>query len=81
MLKMPKEPKPAKPQQKANTALKVLAKVSGMGFQMGLVIFAGNQLGSWADLKFSTSFLESIITLLAIVVAIYVLIRQAKKLN
>jgi hypothetical protein len=74
MLKMPKEPKPPKPQKKTNTALKVLAKVSGMGFQMGLVIFAGNQLGSWADLKFSTS-------LLAIVVAIYVLIRQAKKLN
>jgi uncharacterized membrane protein YfcA len=52
-----------------------------MGFQMGLVIFAGNQLGSWADLKFSTSFLESIITLLAIVIAIYGLIRQARKLN
>jgi membrane protein DedA with SNARE-associated domain len=58
--------------------LKALAKVSGMGIQMGLTIYGGNLLGRWLDQKMQWSFLEISLTLLAIAVAIYAMIKQAK---
>ena len=60
--------------------LKALAKVSGMGIQMGLTIYGGNLLGRWLDQKMQWSFLEISLTLLAIAVAIYAMIKQAKQL-
>ena len=58
--------------------LKALAKVSGMGIQMGLTIYGGNLLGRWLDQKMQWSFLEISLTFLAIAVAIYAMIKQAK---
>lgn len=58
--------------------LKSLAKVSGMGIQMGLTIYGGNLLGRWLDQKMQWNFLEISLTLLAIAVAIYAMIKQAK---
>lgn len=58
--------------------LKALAKVSGMGIQMGLTIYGGNLLGRWLDQKMQWSFLEISLTLLSIALAIYVMIKQAK---
>lgn len=60
--------------------LKALAKVSGMGLQMGLIIYAGHQLGSYLDRQWQQSFLEILCTLLAIALAIYGMIKQAKQL-
>ena len=60
--------------------LKALTKVSGMGIQMGLTIYGGNLLGRWLDQKMQWSFLEISLTLLAIAVAIYAMIKQAKQL-
>jgi membrane protein DedA with SNARE-associated domain len=60
--------------------LNALAKVSGMGIQMGLTIYGGNLLGRWLDQKMQWSFLEISLTLLAIAVAIYAMIKQAKQL-
>lgn len=60
--------------------LKALAKVSGMGIQMGLTIYGGNSLGRWLDQKMQWNFLEISLTLLAIALAIYAMIKQAKKL-
>jgi|TARA_B110000977_G_scaffold200593_1_gene291697 membrane protein DedA with SNARE-associated domain len=58
--------------------LKALAKVSGMGIRMGLTIYGGNLLGSWLDQKTQLNFLEISLTLLAIALAIYAMIKQAK---
>ncbi|MBT5921517.1 MAG: AtpZ/AtpI family protein [Flavobacteriaceae bacterium] len=58
--------------------LKALAKVSGMGIQMGLTIYGGNLLGRWLDQKMQWSFLEISLTLLSIALAIYAMIKQAK---
>ena len=67
------------PEKKTNdNPLKALAKVSGMGIQMGLTIYGGNLLGSWLDQKMQWSFLEISLTLLSIALAIYSMIKQAK---
>ena len=67
------------PEKKPNDKpLKALAKVSGMGIQMGLTIYGGNLLGRWLDQKMQWSFLEISLTLLSIALAIYAMIKQAK---
>lgn len=56
-------------------------QLSGAGFQMGATIYLGFKLGEWLDKKFETTFLAITITLVAIVLATYLLIRQAQKIN
>ena len=55
--------------------------LSGVGLQMGLTIFLGNLLGKWLDTTFNKSFLEPTITILAIFVSIYSVIRGVNKIN
>jgi membrane protein DedA with SNARE-associated domain len=67
-----------------NTQKKPLNKaiqLSGAGLQMGLTIYLGFLLGKWLDTKFELTFLTEIITLLAIFLAMYSLIKQANKIN
>ncbi|PQJ68896.1 AtpZ/AtpI family protein [Polaribacter butkevichii] len=56
-------------------------QLSGAGLQMGLTIYLGFLLGEWLDKKIETSFLKETITLLAIFLAMYSLIKQANKIN
>ncbi|QWX83681.1 AtpZ/AtpI family protein [Cellulophaga sp. HaHaR_3_176] len=72
---------PQKPLKKVNKGLQTAAKLSGIGIQMGLTIYLGNLLGTWLDEKFATTYLEISVTLVAIFISIYSLIRQANKLN
>tara|TARA_B110000211_G_C14025037_1_gene529400 strand:- start:633 stop:782 length:150 start_codon:yes stop_codon:yes gene_type:complete len=48
---------------------------------MGLTIYLGFLLGQWLDKTLATKFLEEIVTLLAIFLAMYSLIKQANKIN
>ena len=48
---------------------------------MGLTIYLGFLLGKWLDVKFETYFLTNTITLIAIFLAMYSLIKQANKIN
>ena len=67
-----------------NTQKKPLHKaiqLSGAGLQMGLIIYLGFLLGGWLDTKFELTFLTETITLLAIFLAMYSLIKQANKIN
>jgi|TARA_B100000787_G_scaffold167364_1_gene154012 membrane protein DedA with SNARE-associated domain len=67
-----------------NTQKKPLHKaiqLSGAGLQMGLIIYLGFLLGEWLDTKFELTFLTETITLLAIFLAMYSLIKQANKIN
>lgn len=57
------------------------AQLSGAGLQMGVTIYLGYLLGQWLDLKFETTYLEKTITLLSVFLAMYSLIKQAKKIN
>jgi membrane protein DedA with SNARE-associated domain len=49
--------------------------------QMGITIYLGFLLGEWLDVKFETYFLTNTITLIAIFLAMYSLIKQANKIN
>ena len=60
--------------------LKALAKVSGMGIQMGLMIFGGHWLGQWLDQKMQWNFLETGLTMLMVVLSIYQMIKQTKNI-
>ncbi|MBB6682012.1 AtpZ/AtpI family protein [Aequorivita sp. 609] len=55
--------------------------LSGIGIQMGLTIFLGNLLGKWLDSTFELNFLEPTITILAIFLSIFSVIRGVNKLN
>lgn len=55
--------------------------LAGAGFQMGATVFLGNWLGTWLDQKFEKDFLEASLTLFAIAVAIYLLIKQVNRIN
>ncbi|ARV06971.1 hypothetical protein BTO04_09860 [Polaribacter sp. SA4-10] len=67
-----------KPQKKPlNKAL----QLSGAGLQMGGTIYLGFLLGQWLDKKFQLEFLTETITLFAIFLSMYSLIKQANKIN
>jgi hypothetical protein len=56
-------------------------RLAGAGMQMGLTIYLGFLLGEWLDIKFETSYLTETITLFAIFVSMYSLIKQANNIN
>jgi len=67
-----------KPQGKQlNKAL----QLSGAGLQMGGTIYLGFLLGAWLDQKLELTFLTEVVTLFAIFLAMYALIKQANKIN
>jgi membrane protein DedA with SNARE-associated domain len=67
-----------KPQGKPlNKAL----QLSGAGLQMGVTIYLGFILGEWLDQKLELTFLTEVVTLFAIFLAMYSLIKQANKIN
>jgi uncharacterized membrane protein YfcA len=72
---------PQKSPKNENKNLQNAAKLSGAGLQMGLIIYLGNLLGSWLDKKFESSYLEITLTLFAIFMAMYALIRQVNQMN
>ena len=56
-------------------------RLSGAGLQIGLTIYLGSLLGKWLDLKLEKTFLTETITLIAVFIAMYSLIKQANKIN
>ena len=56
-------------------------RLAGAGLQMGLTIYLGFLLGEWLDMKFNKNFWTETITLIAIFLAMYSLIKQANKIN
>jgi len=71
---MTKKDNPKKPLNKA-------MQLSGAGLQMGLTIYLGFLLGKWLDEQFKITFLTGTITLLAIFLSMYSLIKQVNKIN
>lgn len=66
---------------KEKPALKTWARFSTIALQMGATIYAGNLLGTWLDHKYLTTFLEPGITLLAIFLSIYMVIKAVININ
>lgn len=74
---MPLKEKSKKQKKPLNKAI----ALSGAGLQMGLTIYLGFLLGKWLDATFQQNFLTETITLLAIFLAMYSLIKQANRIN
>lgn len=67
--------------QKGNDQLKNWARFSTIALQMGLTIYLGNVFGAWLDTKFETTWLEQLVTLFAVFISIYLVIRGVMQLN
>lgn len=57
--------------------------LSGIAIQMGVIIFLGARAGQWLDEKYSEegNTYTVILTLLAVAIAMYLVIKQTNKLN
>lgn len=69
-----------KPHNDSNL-LRTAASLSGIAIQMGATIYLGNLLGTWLDEKFQKTFLEDTITLVAVFLSIYLVIKKVMALN
>ena len=71
------------PNQKPKKQLNKYIRLTGIGIQMGVTIYAGAYFGKWLDGKYSgeQQTYTIIFTLLALVVSFYSLIKQIKDLN
>lgn len=69
-----------KPRNDSNL-LRTAASLSGIAIQMGATIYLGNLLGTWLDEKFQKTFLEDTMTLLAVFLSIYLVIKKVMSLN
>ncbi len=61
--------------------IRTAASLSGIAIQMGGTIFLGNLLGAWLDVKFEKTYLEDTITLLAVFLSMYIVIKKVMTLN
>lgn len=75
------QPKSKKTKTEGKKPLNKALQLSGAGLQMGLTIYLGFLLGRWLDTICETNFLKETITLLAIFLAMYSLIKQANRIN
>lgn len=57
--------------------------LTGIAVQMGVLIYLGSWLGNWLDEKYEkqNNMFTIILTLFAVVVSMYLVIKQTKKLN
>ena len=69
------------PKNKEKEALRTWGRFSTIAIQMGVTIYLGNLLGGWLDQKLETTFLESTITLLAVFLSMYIVIKAVMQLN
>lgn len=67
--------------KKEKKALSKWARFSTIAVQMGVTIYLGNLLGLWLDQTFITTHWEPIITLIAIFLSMYVVIRGVNQIN
>lgn len=72
--------KPQKPRDNSEL-LRAAASLSGIAIQMGATIYLGNLLGEWLDLKFEKTYLEDTLTLLAVFLSMYLVIKKVINLN
>ncbi|MFC4095846.1 AtpZ/AtpI family protein [Euzebyella saccharophila] len=57
------------------------ASLSGIAIQMGATIYLGNLLGAWLDVKFEKDYLEDTVTLIAVFLSMYLVIKKVINLN
>ena len=68
---------------KGNNPLKNIAILSGIGFEMGLIIFLSAKGGIWLDEHYQTEkrIFTAIATMIGVAIAIYVVLLQLKRIK
>lgn len=68
---------------KKKKQLRKFAQLSGVAFQMGVTIYLGAYFGKKLDVHFETSnkIFTLILTLAALIISLYSIIQQLKKIN
>lgn len=66
---------------KKDAQLNRWVKFSTIPFQMGATIYLGNLLGTWLDVRYETEWVETTITLIAVFLSIYIVIKGVIQLN
>ncbi|WP_035335148.1 AtpZ/AtpI family protein [Dokdonia sp. PRO95] len=67
--------------EKKGAQLNRWVKFSTIPFQMGATIYLGNLLGTWLDVRYETEWVETTITLIAVFLSIYIVIKGVIQLN
>lgn len=69
--------------QKKNNPLKNVAVLSGIGIQMGVIIYGFVMLGKWLDNNYNEGgkFYLIIFTLLGVAIALYVVLKQLNRIK
>lgn len=76
-----KQRKSNKEKGKAEKQLSPYLKFTTVAIQMGVTIYLGSELGNWLDFKYESTFGKPTFTLLSVVIAIYVIIKQVTKIS
>lgn len=68
---------------KPKNQAKYWLSLTGIAVQMGVIIYLGSWLGGWLDEKYQkeNNMFTILLTLSAVVVSMYLVIKQTKKLN
>ncbi|MEQ6124485.1 AtpZ/AtpI family protein [Pseudotenacibaculum sp. MALMAid0570] len=61
--------------------LKNFASFFGIGVEMGVIIFLSNLLGQYLDTKFQKSYLENLVTLIGVFLAMSLIIYRVNRFN
>ncbi|BFP41066.1 AtpZ/AtpI family protein [Muricauda sp. SCSIO 64092] len=68
---------------KKNNGFKNAAALSGIAFEMGIIIYLAVKGGNWLDAHYETEkkYFTVIATLLGVAISIWVVLQQLKRLN
>ncbi len=68
---------------KKNNGFKNAAALSGIAFEMGIIIYLAVKGGNWLDVHYETEkkYFTVIATLLGVAISIWVVLQQLKRLN
>lgn len=69
------------PKNNEKGALRNWGRFSTIAIQMGATIYLGNLLGQWLDKKLETTFVESVITLFAVFLSMYFVIKAVMRFS
>lgn len=61
--------------------LKNVGPLLGIGTEMGVIIFASNFLGDYLDTKYQTTYLENVLTLAGVFLAMFMVVYRVNRFN
>ncbi len=77
----PTKTNPQKPRKKST--LQNVAVLTGIGFEMGIIIFLAAKAGLWLDAHYGNEkkIYTAVCTILGVAIALWIVLRQTKRLN